>query len=92
MDRPYARTMKSVQEKLKQIGGTATPKDALTSTLEHCGGVLEARSAGSIPKSRSQVRYHQSRNKKEKDSGNDALFSVMLQCKSTDPNSDDAFV
>ena len=37
-----------VQEKLKQNGGKATPKDALKSALEQCGEVLEACSAGSI--------------------------------------------
>ena len=59
--------------------------------MKDCGGVLEARSLGSIPKSRSQVHYHQAKNK-EKPSESDSLFTVMLQCKSTDPNFDDTFV
>jgi len=62
-----------------------------TSCLEDNGSVCEACSAGSIPKSHSQVRYHQAKNK-ENPSHSDSLFSVMLQCKSTDPNSDNAFV
>jgi len=86
--------MKSLQGKLKQTGGKATPKEALMTTLEQSGGLLEARSAGCIPKSRSQVRYHQSQNKPMSQVGSrsDALYSVMLQCKSTDPDSDEAFV
>ena len=90
-DRPYARSMKSVHIQLRQTAGKVTPKQALTNSLQDCGGVSEARSLGSIPKSRSQVRYHQAKNK-DKCSGSDSLFSVMIQCKSTDPNSDDAFV
>jgi len=94
VERPYARSMKSLQGKLKQTGGKATPKEALMTTLEQSGGLLEARSAGCIPKSRSQVRYHQSQNKPMSQVGSrsDALYSVMLQCKSTDPDSDEAFV
>ena len=38
------------------------PKDALTNA-EQSGGLLYARSAGSIPKSHSQVCYHQSKGK-----------------------------
>lgn len=37
------------------------------------------------------MRYHQLRNK-QATSRNDALLNVMLQCKSTDPDSDEAFV
>ena len=50
-----------------------------------------AGNAGCPPKSRSEVRYHQSKTK-QKSLASDPLFSVMLQCKSTDPNSDTAFV
>ena len=90
-ERPYSRTMKSVHNTLKQSAGNATPKQALADSLQKCGGLLGARSVGCLPKSRSQVRYHQSKNK-QKSSASDPLFSVMLQCKSTDPNSDTAFV
>ena len=94
VERSYARSMKSLQGKLKQTGGKATPKEALMTTLEQSGGLLEARSAGCIPKSRSQVRYHQSQNKPMSQVGSrsDALYSVMLQCKSTAPDSDEAFI
>ena len=88
--KPYARSKKSLQDKLKQSSGKATPKQALTESLLTCGGVLGAHSVGSIPKSRSQVRYHQSKNKET--SSSDPLFTVMLQCKSTESNSDEAFV
>jgi len=80
--------MKSLHNKLRCTAGKTTPKQTLSNCLKECGGILEARRFGSIPKSCSQVRYHQAKNK-EKFS---ALFTVMLQCKSTDPNSDDAFV
>ena len=88
-ERPYCRTMKSVHNTLKQ-SVSATPKQALADSLHKCGGLLGARSVGCLPKSRSQVRYHQSKNKQQ--SGTDSLFTVMLQCKSTDANSDAAFV
>ena len=90
-DRPYAWSMKSIHNKLRQTAGKMTPKQALTKCLQESGGVNQARSLGNIPKSRSQVRYHQAKSK-DKSSGNDSLFSVMIQCKSTDPNADDAFV
>jgi len=83
--------MKSLHNKLRCTAGKTTPKQTLSNCLKECGGILEARNLGSIPKSRSQVRYHQAKNK-EKSSESDSLFTVMLQCKSTDPNSDDAFV
>ena len=76
---------------LIQSAGNATPKQALADSLQKCGGLLGARSVGCLPKSRSQVRYHQLKSK-QKSSASDPLFSVMLQCKSTDPNSDTAFV
>lgn len=41
VERPYARSMKSLHEKLKQSGGKATPKDALTAMLKKSGGLLE---------------------------------------------------
>ena len=90
MGKPYANSMKSVHNKLRETAGKASPKQALAKCLED-GGVCEACTAGSIPKSRSQVQYHQAKNK-ENPSHSDSLFIVMLQCKSTDPNSDDAFV
>lgn len=75
------------------MGGRSTPKDALTKALEQSGGLVKARCAGSFPKNRSQIRYHQLKCKQEdKYEKNDALLNVMLQCKSINPDSDDAFV
>ena len=92
-DKRYAHCMKSLHNKLRDSAGKATPKQALSNCLKDCGGVREARSLGSIPKSRSQIQYHQGKSKeKNSESESDSLFTVMLQCKSTDPNSDDAFV
>ena len=90
-ERPYSHTMKSVHNTLKQSTGNATPKQALADSLQKCGGLLGACSVGCLLKSHSQVRYHQSKSK-QKSSASDPLFSVMLQCKSTDPNSDTAFI
>ena len=89
-EQPYYRTMKSVHNTLQQSAGNATPKQALANSLQKCGRLLGARSVGCLPKSRSQVRYHQSKNKTP--STSDSLFNVMLQCKSTDQDSDNAFV
>ena len=55
-EKRYACSLKSLQEKLKLSGGKAIPKEVLTQTLEESGGLVHARSAGSIPKNRSQVR------------------------------------
>lgn len=82
-NRPYARCTKSLHNKLKDTAGKTTLKQTLSNCLKDCGG--------NIPKSHSQVRCHQVKNK-EKPSESDSLFTVMLQCKSTDPNSDDTFV
>ena len=57
--KPYVRSKKVFHNKLTQSGGKATPKQALTESLQSCGGVLGTQSVGSIPKSRNQVRYHQ---------------------------------
>ena len=42
---------KSLQERLKESSGKATPKQALVESLQNCGGALGAQSIGSIPKS-----------------------------------------
>ena len=83
--------MKSVHNTLKQSSGNATPKQALADSLQKCGGLLGTRSVGCLPKSCSQVRYRMSKSK-QKSSASDSLFNVMLQCKSTEPNSDTTFV
>ena len=49
-------------------------------SLQNCSGVIGAQSIGSIPKSRSQVHYLQSK-KAQTSSSVDPLFSMMLQCK-----------
>lgn len=50
-DRLYTHSMKSVHNKLRQTAGKATPKQALTDSLQDCGGACEAHSLGSIPES-----------------------------------------
>lgn len=66
----------------------------MVSILEQSGGVFKARSAGSIPKSQSQVRYHQLQNKPKYEES--AKKRCSFQCddsvQSTDPESDKAFV
>ena len=49
--KPYVRSKKSLQDRLKESSGKATPKQALVESLQNCGGVLGAQSIGSIPKS-----------------------------------------
>lgn len=55
---------------------------------------MNARSVGSLPKSREQVSYYKSKEKGHSSSNlgksEDVLYSVMLQCKSSDPTN--AFV
>jgi len=75
---------------LKQ--NNATPKQALSDSLQKCGGLLGARSVGCLPKNRSQVRYSTINQKNKQPPGTDPLFTVMLQSKSTDGNSDTSVV
>jgi len=48
-EKPYARSLK-LTRKVKIEWGKATTKEALTQTLEKSGGLVHARSAGSILK------------------------------------------
>lgn len=89
---PYTRTQRSTIEKIKQCSSMST-KDVITTVTEDVGGLVNARSMGSLPKSREQVSYYKHRGENTSSSGRnkseDVLYNVMLQCKS---NNSDAFV
>lgn len=81
---PYARTQQSTIEKIKQ-SSSMSPKDTLSSVAEEVGGLVCARSIGSLPKSREQVSYYKRKSKNESSGSSvqtsDVLYNVMLQCK-----------
>ena len=68
----------------------------MATVTEEVGGLVNARSMGSLPKSREQVSYYKHRDKGEcstasnRSKSEDVLYNVMLQCKSSNPS--DAFV
>ena len=92
---PYTRTQKSTIEKIKGRSCLST-KDVMAAVTEEVGGLVNARSMGSLPKSREQVSYYKHRDKGEcstasnRSKSEDVLYNVMLQCKSSNPS--DAFV
>ena len=70
----YIRTMPSVMSKLKEATEQKTPKRALQFVSDIQCGMQSAASAGSLPRSRQQVK--DMRRKKEDE---DPLFSVMYR-------------
>lgn len=86
---PYTRTQRSTIEKMKSCSSLSV-KDTMTSVIDEVGGLVNARSVGSIPKSREQVSYYKSKGKTNTGKSEDVLYNVMLQCKSSDPTN--AFV
>ena len=66
----------------------------MTTVIDEVGGLVNARSVGALPKSREQVSYYKSKAKSCSSSNTgkseDVLYSVMLQCKSSDASN--AFV
>ena len=70
----YLRIMPSVMTKLKAAATQKTPKRALKFVSNEQGGVMEASSAGSLPRCRQQVK--DMRRKQNED----PLFSLMFMC------------
>ena len=70
--------MPSVIHKLKQEAKKGTPKRVLQFVSSEAGGILEATSAGALPRNRQQVK-----DAKWKDTNKefDPLYSVMHMCK-----------
>ena len=83
----YVRTMPSVMSKLKEAAEQKTPKRALQFVSDIQGGIQSAASAGSLPRSRQQVK--DMRRKKDDE---DPLFSVMYMCKAEEGKGKDPFV
>ena len=79
--------MPSVMSKLKEAAEQKTPKRALQFVSDVQGGVQKATSAGSLPRSRQQIK--DMRRKKEDE---DPLFSVMFMCKAEEGKGKDPFV
>ena len=75
---PFIHTMPSVMEKFKWQSDHKTPKRALHFVAKDCGGIMHATSAGSLLRSRQQVKDM----RRTKNQHNyDPLLSVILTCK-----------
>ena len=87
----FVRTMPSVMTQLKTAASKNTAKRALSIVSKQSGDVLEASSAGALPRGRQQIIDMR---RKEKDTrASDSLFSLMVMCKKSEgKNSRDAFV
>lgn len=57
-----------------------TPTECYDEVFEDCGGVINAKSCGSLPRNRKQVSNMKSSVKPKSDM-RDPLFSVIEQCK-----------
>ena len=85
----YVRTMPSVIHKLKQEAKKNTPKRVLQFVSCEAGGILEATSAGALPRNRQQVK-----DAKWKDTNKDfdPLYSVMHMCKEGEGKGGNTFI
>ena len=89
-DDKYMRTMPSVMTKLKKVASKSTPKSAVEIVSKKAGGVLNAPSAGALPRSRQQVKDIRRASSLEHV---DPLYSVMMMCKESEGRrNEDAFV
>lgn len=75
----YIRRMPSVMCKLKKEAKKKTPKRVLQFVSQEAGGILEASSAGALPRSRQQIK--DARWKVTSKQDYDPLYSVMYMCK-----------
>ena len=86
-NKPYCRTMKSVQKQLAKEVVLQSPKEAIRTVFTAKGGLKGNQSQGSLPLNPKQA-YNISQNVKKvaetqsKGKGRDLLFLVMDQCKS----------
>ena len=76
---PYVQTMPSMIYVLKEKAKGSTPKCALKFLSTEAGGILEASSAGSLPRNRQQVKDARQKNTSRQDF--DPLYAVMYMCK-----------
>ena len=86
----YMRTMPSVMCKLKQEAKKNTPKRVLQFVSEASGGIMEATSAGALPRGRQQIKDARRKNTSKQDF--DPLYSIMHMCKEGEGRRDDNFI
>ena len=90
-DKSYVRTMPSMMCKLKEKAKGSTPKRALKFLSTEAGGILEASSAGALPRNRQQAK--DARQKSTSKQEFDPLYAVMYMCKEAEGKKcKDAFV
>ena len=71
------RTMPSVMCKFKQEATKSTPKRVLRFVSGSAGGILEATSAGALPRGRQQIKDAKRKSTSKQDF--DLLYSIMHQ-------------
>ena len=86
----YVRTMPSVMCKLKKEAKKKTPRRALQFVSHEAGGIMEATSAGALPRSRQQVKDIRRNFTSKQDY--DPLYSVMYMCKEGQGAGGDNFI
>ena len=93
--KPYHRVMESTKNHLASTLATNSPKNSINTVFKEKGGLLNARSAGKLPRGREQAYYLKKKMQQKEISasiGNeisqncmgetrDMLYTVMLQCK-----------
>ena len=75
----YTRTMPSMLIKVKEQAQKNTPKRALQFVSNEVGGILEATSAGAIPRNRQQVKDARRKSKGKDDLTHCSLFDAHEQ-------------
>lgn len=86
----FMRTMPSVICKVKEEAKGKTPKRALQFVSNEAGGIMNATSAGALPRNRQQVKDVRKKMVGKQDF--DPLYSVMYMCKEGEGASKDPFV
>ena len=93
--KPYRRVMESTKNRLASTLATNSPKDAVNAVFKEKGGLMNASSAGKLPRSREQAYYLKKKMQQKEMSASigkeisefsgadtrDMLYTVMLQCK-----------
>ena len=85
---PFFRTAQSARKRHREIAAVSMPTEAIQLATKESGGELEATRLQKLPRNLDQIKNYR-RTGHTKDSN--VLYSVMLQCKSSE-GSADAFV
>lgn len=89
----YVRTLPSTLHHLQKVSSNSTPKYAIQETTAAVGGLMEAKSAGSLPRNQQQASNIRRRLELSGGKHKDPLFSVMQMCKESEGNKTiDSFV